>query len=205
MIRFTSILSVVSASLYLSCGSAEASSFATKFQKKAQAALKTHGIKTSFRISEDDVPPPILRKVGLSISVIKGVELPSGEVTNTEVCSFNEQIPLYDMRQAPDQYTIPNSTRICDVVLNGKNTSVQIPVFTFLTRAEKMGSLPVSDVKVFGTFTWVSEGDIEGDFAFSATRDLQVWNLLAVSNPTFKSTTGTIETITVNADMNELQ
>ncbi len=143
----------------------------------------------------------------MRISVIKSVEQPSGEVTDSEVCTFNEQIPMYDTRQAPYMYTLPASRLAsCPILLNGKNTIVSIPVFAMVARADKMGSLPTSDVKVFGTAPWVSGGDVlEMDIAFSATRDLDVWNLITASTPQFKETSGTKETLTIYADMNELQ
>jgi hypothetical protein len=206
MIRSTTALGFLSAVLYLGCGSAEASSLPSQIQKKAQAYFKANNIAGSLKIASDDVPPPVLRNVDLRISVMKQVEDPSGATTLVEVCSFNEQVPLYDRRQSPDQYTLPVSQRVCPALLNGKNTVINISTFTLVAHAEMMGSIPQTDVKILGVIPWVSNGDaFEADLAFSASRDLQVSNLLSVSTPEFGQNTGTRETITVYADMNELQ
>ncbi len=207
IIRFTSILTVLSASLYLACGSAEASQFSSPLQNRLQAILKGHDIKGTLNIATDDVPAPGLRNIGLHISVIKEVELPSGEFTSTEVCAFDKQWPLYDMRTDNDGARF--SVDKCSVILNGKESTVAIYSGAILVHITSRGFLPESDAKVLGTAATLQiNGDNKSFQEFgnaAGSRDLQTRNLVTSMRPVYGGPSAPSETISVWVDMNELQ
>jgi hypothetical protein len=182
----------------------EASQFSSQLQKKVQAVLKAHNIKgAKLSANGDDTPAPVLRNVAMHIAVIKNTELPSGETTMTEVCTFDRQVPFYDAR-ANDSIMLSDSYQ-CPIVLNGESKTVGIMAATALTRVGYPGA-PESDAKALLAGTTISEkGTTVVDFDFSFTRDLQTGNLMNILVPKIEGTSGTNDTVSVIVDMNELQ